>query len=189
MLGADLRLSRRGSTRPRSRARRGRDSRRLLAAGVVASVLPDLDVVGLRLGIPYEAALGHRGASHSLGFAVAVAIAGAALHGPLRCRARTAFAFLLAATASHALLDALTSGGLGVALLWPFSDERFFAPFRPIRVAPLGLHGLRARGLALPVSEASWVWAPSAVVAAVLAWGRRRSRGAAAPVLPDPGDP
>jgi inner membrane protein len=98
---------------------------------------------------------------------------GAALHRPLRCGAGAAFAFLLAATASHGLLDALTSGGLGVALLWPLSDARFFAPVRPIHVAPLGLHGLRARGLALLVSEAIWVWAPAAVVAAALAWRRR----------------
>jgi inner membrane protein len=147
--------------------------RPLLAAGIVASVLPDLDVVGLRLGIPYGAALGHRGASHSLAFALAVAVLGALLHGPLRCRARTAFAFLLVATASHPLLDALTSGGLGVALLWPLSDQRLFAPVRPIHVAPLGLHGLLRRGLALLASEATWVWAPSAAVALALRWRRR----------------
>jgi inner membrane protein len=150
-------------------------SRRLVAAGMVASALPDLDVVGLRLGIPYGAAIGHRGATHSLAFAVAVAALGAALHGPLGSRARTAFAFLLAGTASHALLDALTTGGLGVAILWPHSDARWFAPVRPIRVAPLGLGGLRARALALLVSEAVWVWAPSVALAVGLAWRRRRS--------------
>jgi inner membrane protein len=157
-------------------------SRRLLAAGMVASVLPDLDVLGFPLGIPYGAALGHRGASHSLAFALAVAAVGAALHGPLRCRARTAFLFLVAATASHPLLDALTSGGLGVALLWPFSDARLFAPVRPIHVAPLGLHALRARWAALLVSEAIWVWAPSAVLGLALASFRRHPR----PVAPEP---
>ncbi len=150
--------------------------RRLLAAGAIASLLPDLDVVGLRLGIPYGSPLGHRGASHSLAFAFAVAALGAALHGPLRCRARTAFLFLLAAAASHGLLDAFTSGGLGVELLWPLSDARWFAPVRPIRVAPLGLHGLRARGAALLLSEAVWVWLPCAALAAGLAWRRRSAR-------------
>jgi len=150
--------------------------RRLLAAGAVASLLPDLDVVGLRLGVPYASALGHRGASHSLAFALAVAALGAALHGPLRCRARTAFLFLLAAAASHGLLDAFTNGGLGVAILWPLSDARWFAPVRPIHVAPLGLHGLRVRGVALLVSEAIWVWAPCAALALVLAWRRRSAR-------------
>ena len=154
-------------------------SRRLLAAGAVASVLPDLDVVGLRLGTAYDSALGHRGATHSLAFALAVAAVGAALHRPLRARAGVAFAFLLAATASHPLLDALTNGGRGVALLWPLSDARWFAPVRPIHVAPLGLGGLRVRGLALLVSEALWVWAPAAAVALALAWRRRRSAAAA----------
>ena len=35
-------------------------------------------------------------------------------------------------TISHALLDMLTDGGLGVALLAPFSGERIFFPFRPV---------------------------------------------------------
>jgi hypothetical protein len=40
--------------------------------------------------------------------------------------------------ASHGLLDTVTDGGFGVALLWPFSLTRFFAPWRPIPVAPIG---------------------------------------------------
>jgi inner membrane protein len=159
-------------------------SRRLLAAGAAASVLPDLDVVGHWLGVPYASPLGHRGATHSLAFAVAVAALGAALHGPLRTRARTAFAFLLAAAASHAILDAFTNGGLGVAILWPFSDARWFAPVRPIHVAPLGLRGLRVRGVALLASEAIWVWAPSAALALVLAWRRRRPAALTSPSSP-----
>jgi inner membrane protein len=148
--------------------------RRLLAAGVLASVLPDLDVIGFRLGVPYDAALGHRGATHSLAFALAVALAGATLHRPLRARACPAFLFLFVAAASHPVLDAFTSGGLGVALLWPLSDARFFAPVRPIRVAPLSLGGLWSRGPALLFSELAWVWVPSAVVGLLLAWWRRR---------------
>ena len=45
----------------------------------------------------------------------------------------------LVVVASHGPLDALTDGGEGVALLWPFSSERFFFPWRPIPVAPIGL--------------------------------------------------
>ena len=161
-------------------------SRRLLAAGVAASVIPDLDVVGLRLGIPYEAALGHRGATHSLVFAAAVAVVGAALHRALDSRARTAFAFLFVAGASHAVLDALTSGGLGVALLWPFSDARYFAPVRPIPVAPLGVHGVLARGPAVLSSEILRVWVPSAVLGVLLAWRRWRRGSRDAVVSPAP---
>jgi len=46
----------------------------LVAVGMAASILPDLDVVGLRLGIPYGSDFGHRGFSHSLVFAAVVAL-------------------------------------------------------------------------------------------------------------------
>jgi inner membrane protein len=149
---------------------------RLLAAGAVASVLPDLDVVGLRLGIPYASELGHRGLSHSLAFAVLVALGAAALHRALRASAPATFAFVLVAAASHGVLDALTNGGLGVALLWPLSDERLFAPIRPILVAPLGARGLVARGAAVLASEARWVWLPGALLGLALVAGRHVAR-------------
>jgi inner membrane protein len=152
-------------------------SRRLLVAGAVASLLPDLDVLGFYVGVPYAAPFGHRGATHSLVAALAVALAGAALHRPLRTPARTAFWFLLVAAASHGLLDALTNGGYGVALLWPFTDERLFAPVRLIQVAPLR-HALWSRGLVALGSEALRVWAPAAVLAlALAAWRFTARRG------------
>jgi hypothetical protein len=43
-----------------------------------------------------------------------------------------------AVLASHAVLDTMTDGGLGCALLWPFDLTRYFAPWRPIPVAPIG---------------------------------------------------
>src|SRR4029453_14715428 len=100
---------------------RGIVSGRLLAAGVVVSVLPDLDVVTLQWGIPYSAGLGHRGFSHSLLMAALVALIGAAAHRTLRSGFAGAFAFLFASMASHGALDAFTDGGLGVAFLWPWS--------------------------------------------------------------------
>lgn len=57
---------------------------------------------------------------------------------------------------SHPLLDSLTDGGLGVALFWPFSNERFFAPWRPIPVAPIGAGMLSARGLHVLLVELLW---------------------------------
>jgi inner membrane protein len=165
----------------------GAVSRRLLAAGVVASLAPDLDVLGFYAGLPYAAALGHRGATHSLAVALALALATAALHRPLRTRPPVAFAFVLAAAASHGLLDALTRGGLGVALLWPFSDERLFAPLRLIPVAPLRT-GLWSRGLAVVGAELVRVWAPALVLAAALAAGRWAARRPAAAADPAPAD-
>src|SRR5215217_3674951 len=37
-----------------------------LALGAALAVLPDLDVIGFRLGIAYSEPLGHRGLTHSL---------------------------------------------------------------------------------------------------------------------------
>ena len=133
-------------------------------------MLPDVDVIAFRFGVPYAAEMGHRGFTHSLAFAALVSLIGAASHRVLETRLRTAFLFLLAATASHAILDAFTDGGLGVALLWPFSSERYFAPFRPIHVAPLRLTRLLSgRGAAVLVSELRTVWLPSVVVGMGLA--------------------
>src|SRR3990172_7777427 len=87
----------------------------LLLAGVTASVLPDLDVIAFRLGVPYSAEFGHRGFSHSLAFAALVALVGGSCHRMLRARFLSAFAFLFAATASPGALDAFTTGGLGGA--------------------------------------------------------------------------
>ena len=51
------------------------------------------------------------------------------------------------------LLDTLTDGGYGIALLWPFSDTRFFAPWQPIPVSPIGSAYLSKRGLMVFVTE------------------------------------
>ncbi len=153
---------------------RGAISNRLLAAGVVAAIIPDLDVLAFRLGVPYAAEFGHRGFSHSLVFALIIAIVGASLARSLLCTPKQAFGFLFIATASHGILDAFTNGGLGVAFLWPFSGERFFAPFQPIEVAPLGLSRfLSMKGLTVLWSEILWVWFPVFGVAAATVVYRR----------------
>jgi inner membrane protein len=167
---------------------------RLLAVAAVASVVPDLDVVGLRLGIPYASQLGHRGLSHSLAFAAAAALVSAWYHRELCSPAATAFSFVFVATASHGILDAFTNGGLGVALLWPCSAERFFAPARVVQVAPLGLSALSSRGAALLASELLWVWGPCVMLAVVLRFARvigfaalpRRRAAQRTPGRPDP---
>ena len=114
-------------------------SRRLLLAGVCASVLPDVDALGLDLGIPYGHVLGHRGFSHSILFALLLAVAAALLYRTLRASRSAAFAVVLISCASHGLLDALTNGGLGVAFLSPFSNYRYFLPWCPIAVSPLDI--------------------------------------------------
>lgn len=156
-------------------AGRGKVSKRLLAAGIIAAVLPDLDVVAFAFGIPYSDALGHRGASHSIVFALVLAFVGAVLHRPLRSRPLQAAAWIFVCALSHPLLDALTSGGLGVALLWPFTDQRFFAPWRPILVSPFANGFFSARGMATLWSELRWVWVPLFTCAAL--WKSIHSAG------------
>src|ERR1017187_8073225 len=102
--------------------------RRLLVAGVVASIVPDFDVLGFQLGVPYGSAFGHRGFTHSLAFAFGLAILGSLAWRWLRASAGVTFLFLFADAASYGVLDSFTNGGSGVAFLWPWSAERVFSP-------------------------------------------------------------
>jgi inner membrane protein len=134
---------------------------RAAAAGAVLSLLPDLDVIGFRFDVAYSAPLGHRGFTHSLVFALATAAVATLF---IRPRTRTLFAFLFLCAISHPLFDAMTDGGLGIAFFAPFSNHRYFLPWRPIRVSPIGARFFGARGLETLKSEALWVWLPLLVL-------------------------
>ncbi len=153
-------------------------SPRLLVAGILASMAPDLDVIGFHFGVAYAAIDGHRGLLHSLAFALVLAWLAAIAAEPLRTTRRRAFVFVLACAASHGLLDMMTTGGLGVAWFWPFSDARHFLPWQVIKVSPLTLHRLLGPvGRAVMVSELQVVWLPAAVLCLwLLAVRRVRSR-------------
>ncbi len=144
----------------------------LLAAGIIVSALPDADVAGLKYGIEYADQFGHRGASHAVLVAAIVAAFLASLLRPKNWR--LAFGFLFFSMASHGILDAFTSGGLGPALLWPFDTERFFAPITPIRVSPIGMGFFSSRGIAVLVSEALWIWMPFCFAALAVKLALRR---------------
>jgi inner membrane protein len=125
-----------------------------MAAWSALSMLPDADVVGFSLGVRYEDPWGHRGATHSFAFAAVVGsaiglVAARRLKQPL---ARTVM-FTCAVLASHPLLDTMTDGGLGCALFWPFDLTRYFAPWRPIQVAPIGLAFFTPYGAMVALSE------------------------------------
>ncbi|MES2317771.1 MAG: metal-dependent hydrolase [Pseudomonadota bacterium] len=123
-------------------------SRRLLLAGIAGSIMPDFDVVAFKLGIAYGNAFGHRGASHSIAFAVLLGVLALCFARPLRTTRLAAFLFVGFSTLSHALLDMFTDGGHGVALWWPVSNERLFAAWQVIEVSPIGLRRfLTERGL------------------------------------------
>ncbi len=143
-----------------------RPSWRHAVAYSAVSLAPDADVLAFRFGVPYHDILGHRGLTHSFAFAalcgVVALFAGASKRSSL----------LVAVTAaSHPLLDALTNGGLGVALFFPFSAQRFFFPWRPLPVAPIGAGMLSARGAYVMLVEAL----ASAPLLAIGLWPGRKA--------------
>ena len=86
-------------------------------------------------------------------FALGVALVALAIAKAARLPAVRTALIALVVVSSHALLDTLTDGGLGCALLWPFSDERFFAPWTPLPVAPIGRAYLSGEGLRVAAVE------------------------------------
>jgi inner membrane protein len=120
---------------------------------VVCSCLPDLDIIAFSFGIPYEAPFGHRGAAHSLVFAAICGLLLGLVAWAMSLPAVTLAAAAALVMATHGLLDTLTDGGLGVALLWPLSNARYFASWRPIPVAPIGPRLFVARGIHLMLHE------------------------------------
>ena len=147
--------------------------KRVWAVGAFCSVIPDLDVIGFQFGVRYGDFWGHRGFTHSLLFAVLLATLAVLLAFRRTVPGLSRFAlwiYFFLATASHGLLDAMTNGGLGVAFFSPFNTTRYFLPWRPIRVSPIGVGPFFThRGLAVIQSELLWTWLPSALLV-VSAW-------------------
>jgi inner membrane protein len=137
----------------------------LLIAAALCSVVPDLDVIGFEFGINYGDMLGHRGFTHSIFFAALLAVLVTfAFFQKNAGDQLTIFLFLLLSTLSHPVLDALTNGGLGVGLFAPFSNERYFFPYRPIEVSPIEVGAFFShRGVEVLLSELKWVWFPSSI--------------------------
>lgn len=150
-------------------------SPRLLCAGAIAAMLPDLDTLGFKFGVAYADPFGHRGALHSLLFALCVAALAALLHRRLHAGALCAFAFVGMAAASHPLLDMLTDGGLGIAIAWPLTARRYFFPWHPIHVSPIGMRFFSLHSAPLIASELLWVWLPVGLLS-ILLWRWRTVR-------------
>src|SRR5262249_5151478 len=139
------------------------------------AIAPDADVIGVALGVPFRSLLGHRGLSHSLAFAAALAavvVAAGFRHSDLS-RPRLWLYFFLAA-ASHGVLYALSNVGPGTACLAPFDNDRYFFPWRPIVVSPIGIRPFfSAWGLRVLESEFVWIWIPCLVFAGLILVARR----------------
>jgi inner membrane protein len=146
--------------------------KRFWALSIICAMLPDLDVITFRFGIPYGNFWGHRGFFHSLFFAMLLGI----FISTVLFRDKGQFSkswwfyscYFSAVTATHGILDAFTNGGLGIALLSPFDNERYFFWATPILVSPLSLKAfLSERGIGVLKNEFIWVWLPAIEIAAI----------------------
>lgn len=142
----------------------------------VCAIIPDADVVSYSLGAKRGGMFAHRGFTHSVVFAFLFGgfiafLAHKFLQTGISFTKLVIFFSL--ATLSHPLLDMLTDGGPGVALFAPFSSERFFFPWRPIEVSPIGLRFFSNRGLDVILSEIIWLWLPAFGFFVLMIIGRR----------------
>jgi inner membrane protein len=135
---------------------------------IMCATLPDADVIGYRwLYIPSYHFFGHRGFFHSPFFAALLSVLIVSIFyrkAAINSKSWWLYVFyFFALGASHGILDALTNGGHGIALLSPFSNERYFFPWTPIEVSPLNLTAfLSQRGVTVLFSELLWIWLPAA---------------------------
>lgn len=137
---------------------------RLMVAGAVCGVVPDLDFLSIRMGFDrYGGTYGHRGFTHSLGFALLIGLLAAlwpsAVAPGWRRRAGRG-AFLALCTASHPLLDSLFDVGICSAWLWPLDGARHCLGWRPIPMQGIALFGEQRF-----LMELQWIGVPLLVLA------------------------
>jgi len=138
----------------------------LLIAAIFSTIMPDFDVIGFKFGITYEHPLGHRGFTHSIFFAILWAVVLMITLG--KQNKLIWFLVIFISTVSHGVLDAMTSGGRGVGFLIPFDNNRFFFPFREIKVSPLGIEKFFSSwGIKVLFSEFKFIVLPCFFILAV----------------------
>jgi inner membrane protein len=138
-------------------------SGRLLLVGALCAVLPDADFASLALGFDtYSATYGHRGFTHSLGFALLLGALAAVAAGPTVRQRCMAAVFIALCTASHPLLDGLIDRGICNAWAWPLDGARHCLPWRPV---PMG--GVNLFGWERLAREALWFGVPLLLLANV----------------------
>lgn len=138
----------------------------LLLASVFSTMLPDIDVIGFRMGVHYASPLGHRGFTHSILFAILWAVLLMIFFGKKNKLIWLTIVFI--STISHGILDALTTGGQGVGFFVPFENSRYFFSLRIIVVSPLSIGGLFTDwGLQVMLSEIKYIFLPCFMVLCV----------------------
>lgn len=139
---------------------------RITATAICCACVADLDAAGLAMGIPYASFWGHRGFFHSPFWSILLAWLLAFIFYRKRKRFSRSWwqivCLLTAAGMTHPLLDTLTHGGLGVALLAPFSETRFSFGWQPIPAAPIRADWLfSADATELILTEILVLWIPA----------------------------
>jgi inner membrane protein len=117
---------------------------RLALVGAGCGVLPDADFLLYLLHIDaYSGTYGHRGFTHSMGFALLMGALGALLAGRGGPRSRwLTGTFLALCTFSHPVLDGLIDRGICNAWFWPLDGARHCLPWRPVPMQCVPLFGL-----------------------------------------------
>lgn len=136
---------------------------RLMVAGALCGVMPDLDFVSVMMGFDrYSGTYGHRGFTHSLGFALLIGLMGALWPADGWRRRAGRGAFLALCTASHPLLDSLFDVGICSAWFWPLDGARHCLGWRPVPMQGVALFGGERFLL-----ELQWIGVPLLVLANV----------------------
>ena len=152
------------------------------ALALACSILPDLDVISFFYRLPYHHLFFHRGFLHSLFFALILSLAIVTIFfrapQPFSRRWVFFFVFFFLLTASHGLLDALNSGGYGVALFLPFDDSRYSFPWTPLPISPIRVRSFFSPwGWTVVKSELLWIWLPFLFLALFFRWVRSTLAG------------
>lgn len=146
---------------------------RLCLCLMLVAILPDADVIAFKLDIAYGDVWGHRGITHSLVFALLLAL-------PLsyllvarqywwRWQQWLVLLLLFMATASHGVFDAMTNAGLGVGFYLPFENERYFFAWRPIIASTVNpLNFFNSTAWLILKTELLYIGLPSVVFYGVL---------------------
>lgn len=151
---------------------------KFLFLGIMCAILPDIDVISFRLGIPYADFWGHRGFTHSflfsliLGFSITLFFY---TKDTISLKGFGYISFFTLCTAMHGICDAMTNGGLGVAFFLPWDETRYFFPWRPIQVSPIGIRNFIDRGLLILKNELFWMGIPCLIYILLLKLIKRYS--------------
>ncbi len=108
------------------------DKVKLTVLAIICSILPDADIIMFKFGYSYSHWLGHRGFSHSIVFAIFIALLIKIIfYSKYKFFSRDSLYIILIfsfITASHGFLDAMTTGGKGIAFFHPLIIRAIFYP-------------------------------------------------------------